>query len=360
MSTNKDDSRPDSFPLGRRTTIGDQAFRDQIGVDNVSAHYLVDFLGHDRAQELLVAANLIEAQAPLPDVISKTVLWEICIDNINRLGDEGHGFLARKLPKFSWNTIFASVGQMGDLSSGLKRFVELVPLLQSGLNASVKFEKQGAKLTIKADEAFGISTQVERYIDLISVVLQCFFIWTAERDCFPVEIRLPATLEWEDGYMLAGIADCNYIRHGNGVTMTYDRNDLNVAFGKRRYDRWGMPETTVFKQIIANLHEIHNEKNTFIETVKNSLARGPKSQSVIAKQLGLSVPTLQRKLAGAGTNFRQLSQEIRKQQLCMLLSTSKNLDDVAEEMGFSDRRSLTRACHEWLGMTPSSFRKKSY
>ena len=71
----------------------------------------------------------------------------------------------------------------------------------------------------------------------------------------------------------------------------------------------------------------------------------------------MSVATLQRRLREAGTNFRELSKEVRREKLVSLLATDGNLDDIAMELGLSERRSLWRTCHEWLGVSPTQYRK---
>lgn len=69
------------------------------------------------------------------------------------------------------------------------------------------------------------------------------------------------------------------------------------------------------------------------------------------------VATLQRRLGDAGTSFRAISQQLRCTKLEKLLDAGQPLDGVAVELGFSDRRALWRACHRWLGMSPTQYRE---
>ena len=331
--------------------------QDDIGIEFVSNNYVVDLFGLARARELLEAAEIIEANAPIPAIISKADVWQICLDNISLYDDEGHGALLRKLPKSSWSMIFSSVSQMPNLASGLRKFVELVPILQSGLKTTVKIDLNGAKLTIAAGDELEESARVERYIELFTFYFQCFLAWTTNRSWLPVSTQLSHRLGPQDGSMLAGVHGCEYTRDGSGVTFTYHSSDLTLPLGQRRSDRWAMNETVVFREILAGIAPIDIQENLFVEKVKALLQRGPHTQGNLATALYVSIPTLQRKLSRAGTNYRQLSSEIRINRLTLLLSTSMNLDDIASEMGFSDRRSLTRACHQWLGTTPSAYRK---
>ena len=330
---------------------------DVLGIGFVSDNYVVDLFGLTRARELLETAKIIEPRAPIPSIISKGDVWQICLDNISLNNDEGHGALFRKLPKSSWSMIFSSVSQMPNLASGLRTFVELVPILQSGLKATVKIDFNGAKLTISAGDELEDSTRVERYIELLTFYFQCFLVWTTNRSWLPASINLSQKLESQDGSMLAGINGCEYTRDGGGVTFLYHSSDLKLPLGQRRSDRWAMNETVVFREILAGIAPIELQENQFLEKVKALLQRAPHTQGDLASALCMSIPTLQRRLLRAGKNYRQLSQEVRANHLTLLLATSMNLDDIASEMSFSDRRSLTRACHQWLGSTPSAYRK---
>lgn len=281
--------------------------QDDIGIEFVSNNYVVDLFDLARARELLEAAEIIEANAPIPAIISKADVWQICLDNISLYDDEGHGALLRKLPKSSWSIIFSSVSQMPNLASGLRKFVELVPILQSGLRTTVKIDLNGAKLTIAAGDELEESARVERYIELFTFYFQCFLAWTTNRNWLPVTTQLSHRLGPQDGSMLAGVHGCEYTRDGSGVTFTYHSSDLTLPLGQRRSDRWAMNETVVFREILAGIAPIDIQENLFVEKVKALLQRGPHTQGDLATALYVSIPTLQRKLSRAGTNYRQLS-----------------------------------------------------
>ena len=64
---------------------------DDIGIEFVSNNYVVDLFGLARARELLEAAEIIEPNGPIPSIISKADVWQLCLDNISLYDDEGHG-----------------------------------------------------------------------------------------------------------------------------------------------------------------------------------------------------------------------------------------------------------------------------
>ena len=81
-------------------------------------------------------------------------------------------------------------------------------------------------------------------------------------------------------------------------------------------------------------------------------------QPAVAKRLGLSVPTLRRRLEMEGSpSFRVLNERALKRAARSLLEQRYHPSDVAEELGFSDLRSFARAFRRWIGVTPAAYAK---
>jgi AraC-like DNA-binding protein len=78
-----------------------------------------------------------------------------------------------------------------------------------------------------------------------------------------------------------------------------------------------------------------------------------------ASTLNLHPRTLQRRLQDAGQSFGELQDRARFRLAATLLQDSATgIEAISERLGFSDRRSFTRAFTRWAGMSPSAFRKK--
>lgn len=79
----------------------------------------------------------------------------------------------------------------------------------------------------------------------------------------------------------------------------------------------------------------------------------------IAKHLGLHPRTLQRRLRDEGEAFGALLDRVRyRLALRALQEPELDLETISERLGFSDRRSFTRAFTRWSGVSPSSFRHR--
>ena len=92
--------------------------------------------------------------------------------------------------------------------------------------------------------------------------------------------------------------------------------------------------------------------------LKRSLASGRPELSDVARDLGLSERTLQRRITEDGTSFRDVLIEARQELGRQLLSDpSAEIDEVACLLGYQDASSFYRAFRYWEGVTPSRWRE---
>lgn len=77
-----------------------------------------------------------------------------------------------------------------------------------------------------------------------------------------------------------------------------------------------------------------------------------------ARALHLSVSTLKRRLAEAGTSFRVLREEALQQRALILLADpSATLTSVASALGYGDLANFAHAFKRWTGAAPGAFRR---
>ena len=81
------------------------------------------------------------------------------------------------------------------------------------------------------------------------------------------------------------------------------------------------------------------------------------SQAKLAKLLGMSVRSLQRRLRERELSYQKLVTEVRKGSAQRLLSQpARNIAEVASTLGY-DLSAFNRAFRSWTGMSPSDYRK---
>lgn len=81
------------------------------------------------------------------------------------------------------------------------------------------------------------------------------------------------------------------------------------------------------------------------------------SMEAVAKQIGTTVRTLNRKLTTEKTSFTRILDDVRWNLASEYLrSTNLSIDDISELVGFSDAANFRHAFRRWTGSTPARYR----
>lgn len=141
--------------------------------------------------------------------------------------------------------------------------------------------------------------------------------------------------------------------------MVFRRSALDVPFITA--------DGAAFAQVLDGVEQRLQDSHAlpaFIGEVRVAIARqlstGVRpSVAVIARRLGLSGRTLQRRLVEARTSFGRQLAEVRRITASRLL-TATDLDTVAIAMllGFVEPNSFSRAFRRWERTTPSRWRER--
>jgi AraC-like DNA-binding protein len=89
------------------------------------------------------------------------------------------------------------------------------------------------------------------------------------------------------------------------------------------------------------------------------LARGEAEMGLIARELGMSSRTLQRRLSNLGSSYHQILDAVRRDTAERCIADSKlSIAEVAYLIGYSEPAAFHRAFRRWNGITPERFREK--
>jgi AraC-like DNA-binding protein len=107
--------------------------------------------------------------------------------------------------------------------------------------------------------------------------------------------------------------------------------------------------------------EEEGARGTFLDDVRSALSQricGERpAVHKVAKALGMSSRTLQRRLGELGTSYQQVLDEVRRSSARRLLAnTDLAASEVAFLLGFEENNSFTRAFHAWEGTSPAKWR----
>ena len=94
------------------------------------------------------------------------------------------------------------------------------------------------------------------------------------------------------------------------------------------------------------------------EVVHSTISSGEVSLELIAKRMGMSSRTVQRKLQQEGTSLHELLQQIRRElSLLYLRNPNVALSEVSYLLGFAEPSAFHHAFRKWTGKTPIQYRK---
>ena len=138
--------------------------------------------------------------------------------------------------------------------------------------------------------------------------------------------------------------------------IVFDAADLDHAFVTHNADVLAM----VAPQLEAELAE-QRARSSFRDQVKATLKRtiaGRRPElGALARELGLSTRTLQRRLTEEGASFQQLISEARRELARHYLQhSSLELNETAYLLGYEDANSFFRAFQQWEGTSPGEWR----
>ena len=94
------------------------------------------------------------------------------------------------------------------------------------------------------------------------------------------------------------------------------------------------------------------------ELLKTHIGTDMPTLNDIASQLYLSPQTLRRRLATEGKSYQGVKDDLRRDAAIHLLGMPHlTLDEVAEQVGFSETSTFHRAFKKWTGVTPGLYRQ---
>lgn len=85
--------------------------------------------------------------------------------------------------------------------------------------------------------------------------------------------------------------------------------------------------------------------------------RGYPSLTELARERHISPRTMKRRLAEQGTSYQILLDELRRDRALRLLEIETHtIEQIADQLGYSDAANFNRAFRRWLGLSPSAWR----
>ncbi len=238
------------------------------------------------------------------------------------------------------------------LREALQRFVLYLDIVTEGRGISLKEDLAGLRICFSLDfQGMRVPAQVDC---LIAVVFHmCRLNYGEELTPLSVSFRHepPACEEAHRDFFNAPVF---FDTAGDCILLPLAAVDL------------ALPGTN---PQIARIHDQLNvdymaqlKEGDLVNRVKagilDALPSGSVSNEQVAKDLGMSVRSLQRRLAEEDTSFRDLL-DVSRQEMAAgyIREPGIELSEIAFLLGFSDQSAFSRAFKRWTGKTPNEVRK---
>jgi len=294
------------------------------------------------------------------DYISSLEFMDRCLRHFRKTGYESLANASMVVPFGSFGMIVSSVADSRTFEEALKRCVAAVEILRPDLVARFVRSKDRLKLEITCLRP--ATTGMEIGLEFFVLALHTSFRWMTGARLRPASVRAAAQINGFEESLLVVLA-APMTRRETGVTLYYPLEYADIEIKSVKYESWGAQEVPEFLRMMQEAAEARNEidgdsASPVVEQTADLIRQGVVTEAGVAERLELSAASLRRRLGDAGTSFRQILSDTRREAVQRLLATDKSLEAIAEEVGYSDERSLRRACVQWFGVPLAQYREE--
>lgn len=321
---------------------------------NITPGFVEDALESLRGKGLDTAPFM--ATAGLPEKVTEPVtnvqygrLWWLIADAIQ---DEFFGLAARPMRPGSFNLLCYAVLHSGTLERALRRALQFLNVVLDDPRGELRL-RDGMAHVVLIDQGVPRPAFAYRAYWLILMGVVC---WLVGR-------RIP--LRYLDFACPAPVHRKDY-RKFFGAPVRFDRPSTRLVFDSSYLGlpviRSDVALESFLREAPANILIRYRHDHDTSSRVRARLAAMPASTwpsfDMMAKGLGMSQPTLRRRLRAEGQSFGAIKDELRSVQAQRLLQEKgSSVAEIAAELGYSEPSAFYRAFQKWVGQSPGDYRK---
>jgi len=151
---------------------------------------------------------------------------------------------------------------------------------------------------------------------------------------------------------------CEVRVNGSWAGVALPREAMNIPLRRRDPILREMLEQQA-APVASGLPEIDGGALDVRRAISSRLAKGQTDIDVIARDLGTSSRTLQRRLSSAGVSYQDLLDHVRRDAAERYIgSTPLSIGEIAYLLGYSEPAAFHRAFKRWHDVTPQAFREQ--
>lgn len=278
-------------------------------------------------------------------------MFEYCSD---LFGDPLFGLhLALRQPPEVFGCVTAMARSSPDLRTALRGLVEYTPIIHSP-EAAPELVEHGevASLRWQVTHEVGFNDQA----NLQAVGLQVKLLRSLAGSRFQLRlIELVVDCRQQEAEKMSQLLGCQVRARArqNAIHFDIDALDAHLPTADRVLYR-------LLGGYLDRLRALRNPGFTdrVRDYIRGALPYGSCAIEHCAEKFGLSVRTVQSRLAEHGTSFSEVLEELRLALAkAYLESPETSLDEIAEALGYGEQTSFGRAFKRWTGTTPKQYRE---
>jgi len=312
-------------------------------------------LGLD-TREILAAAGLTAAQLDDPDgqvsCDRVAVLWQAALASAH---DADLGLQAAvAVPFGAYRVIDFLAASAPTVGEGFVRVARYFPLINPTLELRIHEAATEVAVELAAHEPAALPRPLAEFV-LAVTFLHCRRASGREWPLRRATFAFPAPADPAAHARVFGAP----VRFGQ------PRTELVLA-----RDVWQLPSHNASLELLRTLEDhadrlLANQRARELEArvarvLAEELRGGDPSLVHVARRVGMSARTLQRRLADEGVSFADLVDRTRREFAeDYLRDRSLALSEIAYLLGFSEQSAFTRAFQRWHGTSPSRYREQA-
>ena len=320
---------------------------------NIAPGFVEDALESVRVRGMDTAALM--AKIGLPETVTEPVtnveygrLWWLIAETIN---DEFFGLAARPMRPGSFNLLCHAVLHAGTLERALRRALQFLNVVLDDPRGELRI-RDGMAHVVLTDAGHPRPAFAYRAYWLILMGVVCWLIGR-RIPLRTLDFACPAPVHRQDYHKFFG------------APVLFDQPVTRLVFSSSYLSlpiiRSDVALDSFLREAPANILIRYRHDNDLSARVRAQLNALPitdwPSFEELAKGLGMSVPTLRRRLRGEGQSFGTIKDELRFVIAERLLQENRlSVAEVAAELGYSEPSAFYRAFLKWMGQSPGRFR----
>lgn len=328
--------------------------------DTISIHFVNAALAGVR--RLNIDLNVILNRAGIDAELLNQPRARVSPDQYTRLAqtlwlvsqDEhlGFGRSPRRLGTFA--TMCRLIIHAGTLGKALERGSQFYRLFGDEWSMSIARDAHDARLGLQIP----VDRDPEHFItESMLMVWHGLASWLIERRIPLERVQFaypePSHVQEYDALFFSPIVRFNQSR--TEITFAADYLDLPIRQTEASLDEF---LKTAPAQLLVKFKNSSSLTSRIREVLKTHIGEEMPTLNDVAARLYLSPQTLRRRLAAEGKSYQTIKDNLRRDAaIHLLLRPELTLEDVAQQVGFSETSTFHRAFKKWTGVTPGLYRQ---